>query len=141
MAGPLEGIRVVELGFWVAGPSCAAILADWGAEVIKIEPPTGDPARGFLALATGIPIPVNPLFELDNRGKRSLALNLDTDDGRRIARSLIDRADVFVTNVRPRVLGETGLTYDELSRSNPGLIYCQLTGYGPDGPNRDRAAA
>jgi crotonobetainyl-CoA:carnitine CoA-transferase CaiB-like acyl-CoA transferase len=140
MPGPLEGIRVVELGFWVAGPSAAAILGDWGADVIKIEPPNGDPSRGFLASVAGVPIPINPLFELDNRGKRSIVLDLDTGEGRSIARALIDRADVFVTNVRPRVLEGAGLTYDELRQSNPGLVFCQVTGYNPDGPDRDRAA-
>jgi crotonobetainyl-CoA:carnitine CoA-transferase CaiB-like acyl-CoA transferase len=128
------------VGFWVAGPSAAAILADWGADVIKIEPPTGDPMRGLFASVAGMPIPINPPFELDNRGKRSMALNLDTDEGRSIARALIDRADVFVSNVRPRGLEEAGLTYDELRKSNPGLVYCQVTGYHPDGPDRDRAA-
>ena len=140
MSGPLEGIRVVEIGFWVAGPSAAAILGDWGADVIKIEPPNGDPSRGFLASVTGEPIPVNPLFELDNRGKRSIVLDLETDEGRSISRALIDRADVFVTNVRPRVLEAAGLTYEERRQSNPGLIFCQVTGYSPDGPDRDRAA-
>jgi crotonobetainyl-CoA:carnitine CoA-transferase CaiB-like acyl-CoA transferase len=128
------------MGFWVAGPSAAAILADWGADVIKIEPPTGDPMRGLFASVAGMPIPINPPFELDNRGKRSMALNLDTDEGRSIARTLIDRADVFVSNVRPRGLEEAGLTYDALRKSNPGLVYCQVTGYQPDGPDRDRAA-
>jgi len=140
VSGPLEGIRVVELGFWVAGPSAAAILGDWGADVIKIEPPNGDPSRGFLASVAGIPVPINPLFELDNRGKRSVVLNLNTAEGRSIARALIDRADVFVTNVRPRVLEGAALTYEELRQSNPGLVFCQVTGYNPDGPDRDRAA-
>jgi crotonobetainyl-CoA:carnitine CoA-transferase CaiB-like acyl-CoA transferase len=140
MPGPLEGISVVELGFWVAGPSAAAILADWGADVIKIEPPSGDPSRGFLASVAGIPLPVNPLFELDNRGKRSVVLNLESAEGRSIARALIDRADVFVTNVRPRVLEAAGLTYEELRQSNARLVFCQVTGYSPDGPDRDRAA-
>ena len=140
MPGPLEGIRVVEIGVWVAGPSAAGILCDWGADVIKIEPPNGDPMRGLFASATGWAIPINPPFELDNRGKRSVALNLGTDEGREIARALIDKADVLVTNVRPRVLDASGLSYERLRESNPGLIYCQITGYGPDGPNRDRAA-
>jgi crotonobetainyl-CoA:carnitine CoA-transferase CaiB-like acyl-CoA transferase len=140
VSGPLEGIRVVEVGFWVAGPSAAAILADWGADVIKIEPPTGDPMRGLFASVAGMPVPINPPFELDNRGKRSMALDLDTEDGRSIARALIDKADVFVTNVRPRGLEQAGLTYEELSQSNPGLVYCQVTGYQPDGPDKDRAA-
>jgi len=140
MSGPLEGVRVVELGFWVAGPSAAAILADWGADVIKIEPPNGDPFRGAAASVAGMPLPIVPPFELDNRGKRSIALNLATEEARSIARALIDRADVFVTNVRPKGLEDAGLTYDELRQSNPGLVYCQVTGYGPDGPDRDRAA-
>jgi len=140
VSGPLEGIRVVEIGFWVAGPSAAGILGDWGADVIKIEPPNGDPARGFLASVAGVPVPINPFFELDNRGKRSVALALDTDKGRAIARALIERADVLVTNVRPRVLEEAGLTYDKLRQSNPGLVFCHVTGYSPDGPDRDRAA-
>ena len=78
MAGPLEGIRVVELGLWVAGPSAGAVLADWGAEVIKIEPPDGDPFRGLYITAAGAELPANPPFELDNRGKRSVVLNLAT---------------------------------------------------------------
>ncbi len=140
MAGPLEGIRVVEMGVWVAGPACAAILRDWGAEVIKIEPPTGDPFRGLFASALGSAVDINPPFEVDNRGKRSIALNLDDEEGRAVARQLVDRADVFVTNMRPRVLEDFGLDYETLSKSNQRLVYAQLTGYGPDGPNRDRAA-
>ena len=91
MTGPLEGIRVVELGFWVAGPAAAGILADWGAEVIKIEPPTGDPMRGLFLTAAGVDVPINPPFELDNRGKRSIALNLLHDEGRAVA-ARADRA-------------------------------------------------
>jgi crotonobetainyl-CoA:carnitine CoA-transferase CaiB-like acyl-CoA transferase len=140
MPGPLEGIRVVEMAFWVAGPSTAGILCDWGADVIKIEPPNGDPMRGWVASMTGWTIPSNAPFELDNRGKRSIALNIETEEGRDIARALIDKADVFVTNVRPRVLDASGLSYERLREGNPGLVYCQITGYGPDGPDRDRAA-
>jgi crotonobetainyl-CoA:carnitine CoA-transferase CaiB-like acyl-CoA transferase len=140
MAGPLEGLRVVELGLWVAGPACAAILRDWGAEVVKIEPPQGDPFRGLFASALGAPGALNPPFEMDNRGKRSIALNLDHEEGRSVARQLIDRADVFVTNMRPRVLDDFGLDYATVSQSNPRLVYMHITGHGPDGPNRDRAA-
>lgn len=140
MPGPLEGIKVVEMGFWVAGPSAAAILGDWGAEVVKIEPPTGDPFRGLFASLALLPPGANPPFELDNRGKRSVALNLETEEGRRIARTLLRDADVFVTNVRPKVLETFGLTYEELAALNPGLVYCQVTGYGPDGEERNRAA-
>src|SRR5713226_5781152 len=99
MPGPMEGVTVVELGFWVAGPSAAGILADWGADVVKIEPPDGDPFRGFL-FAFGGALEANPPFELDNRGKRSVCVDLSTEEGRAIAGELVDRADVFVTNLR-----------------------------------------
>jgi crotonobetainyl-CoA:carnitine CoA-transferase CaiB-like acyl-CoA transferase len=140
MAGALDGIRVVEMGVWVAGPSCAAILCDWGAQVDKIEPPTGDPFRGLFASALGAPGALNPPFEVDNRGKRSIALDLENEEARSIARKLLDEADVFVTNMRPRVLDQFGFDYETLSQANPGLVYCQITGYGTEGPNRDRAA-
>jgi crotonobetainyl-CoA:carnitine CoA-transferase CaiB-like acyl-CoA transferase len=86
------------MGLWVAGPSCAAMLGDWGAEVIKIEPPSGDPFRGLFASLMGTAAPLNPPFELDNRGKRSVALNLEKDEAKEIALKLISEADVFVTN-------------------------------------------
>ncbi len=139
MPGPLDGVKVVELGLWVAGPSAAAILCDWGAEVVKIEPPQGDPFRGWIASMMGASLGANPPFELDNRGKRSVALNLDNEEGRVIVRRLIDDADVLVTNMRPRVLDQYGLSYEELSEANPRLVYCQITGYGLEGPDRDRA--
>ena len=81
MAGPMDGVKVVELGVWVAGPAAGGILADWGADVVKIEPPTGDPARMFGRML-GIDAGVSPPFEMDNRGKRSIVLDLTTDDGR-----------------------------------------------------------
>src|SRR5262245_54231174 len=140
MAGPMAGIRVVELGFWVAGPSAGGVLADWGAEVVKIEPPDGDPFRGLYLSVSGVEIPANPPFELDNRGKRSIALNLRTAEGRAIADRLIDGADVFVTNVRPEVLETFGLDDARLRARNPRLIYARVTGYGERGPDRDRAA-
>jgi len=138
MAGPLSGIKVVEMGVWVAGPSCAAILADWGADVIKIEPPEGDPFRGLFAGLLNLP--ANPPFELDNRGKRSIALDLEKEDARYIAADLVNAADVFVTNMRPRVLRKYGMDYESRALTNPRLVYCQLTGYGPDGPEADRAS-
>jgi crotonobetainyl-CoA:carnitine CoA-transferase CaiB-like acyl-CoA transferase len=138
--GPMEGIRVVELGVWVAGPSCAAILCDWGADVVKIEPPEGDPFRGIMALYGPEFAGSNPMFELDNRGKRSIVLDLQQPDGRQIAFQLIDRADVFVTNQRPGGLARLGLDYESLAARNPRLIYAHVTGYGPDSSQRDRAA-
>ncbi len=140
MGGALAGIKVVEMGVWVAGPSAAAILCDWGADVVKIEPPAGDPFRGLFASALGAAMPINPPFEVDNRGKRSICLDLSHAEGRGLARQLLDGADVFVTNMRPRVVDQYGLSYDEVRATNPRIIYCQLTGHGPDVPERDRAA-
>ena len=140
MPGPLEGVKVVEMGLWVAAPSAAAMLGDWGAQVIKIEPPTGDPFRGLFASVLGAAAPLNPPFELDNRGKRSVVLDLDRDEARQIALRLIEDADVFVTNMRPRVLKEFGLDYKALSERFPRLVYAQVTGYGPDTDARDTAA-
>jgi crotonobetainyl-CoA:carnitine CoA-transferase CaiB-like acyl-CoA transferase len=140
MAGPMDGIKVVEMGVWVAGPSCAAILADWGADVVKIEPPAGDPFRGLFASALGAAIPVNPPFEIDNRGKRSVCLNFENEEARAIGRRLLDEADVFVSNMRPRVLEQFGFSYEELRKTNPRIVYCQVTGHGPENPDRDRAA-
>ena len=141
-AGPLEGIRVVELGIWVAGPSCAAVLGDWGAEVVKIEDPrTGDPMRGFIVRSKDDPERrVSPSFTVDNRNKRSVALNLQSPAGVAIALELIEHADVFVSNMRPAPLERLGLDPDTLTRKFPRLIYAQMTGYGHVGPERDRAA-
>ena len=140
MAGPLTGYRVVELGFWVAGPSAGAILADWGAEVVKIEPPSGDPFRGLYMAVAGVELPANPPFEMDNRGKRSVVLDLRTDEGRAIALQLIERADVLVTNIRPEVLAGFGLDYPQVAERCPRLVYARVTGYGESGPDRDRPA-
>nr|ABP46586.1 L-carnitine dehydratase/bile acid-inducible protein F [Mycolicibacterium gilvum PYR-GCK] len=143
MAGPLEGIRVVELGVWVAGPAAGGILADWGADVVKIEPPTGDPARTFGRML-GIPPQdrhhVSPPFQMDNRGKRSVVLDLASPDGRRSARELIDGADVFVTNIRVGGLRRIGLDFEALAAANPRLVYGLITGYGTEGPDADRPA-
>jgi crotonobetainyl-CoA:carnitine CoA-transferase CaiB-like acyl-CoA transferase len=134
----LEGIRVVELGVWVAGPSGAAVLADWGADVVKIEPPEGDPFRGlFAGLRADMP---NPPFELDNRGKRSIALDMAKPEGRALAAELLDSADVFISNMRPRVLEKHGLDYETVSARNPRIVYCQVNGYGPEGEEANRAA-
>src|ERR1700690_865340 len=100
MAGPVAGIKVVEMGVWVAGPAAAGILCDWGADVIKIEPPEGDPCRGLIA-PIGDERVVHPTFELDNRGKRAMALDLRKPEGKAVALRLLEQADVFVTNYRP----------------------------------------
>ncbi|MGH3562654.1 MAG: CaiB/BaiF CoA transferase family protein, partial [Mycobacterium sp.] len=139
MAGPVEDIRVVELGVWVAAPAVGGILADWGADVIKIEPPTGDPARTFARMLGGDP-GTNPPFEMDNRSKRSVVLDLTTDDGRATALDLIAGADVFLTNIRRGALQRLGLDYEAVASRNPRLVYGLITGYGMTGPDADRAA-
>jgi crotonobetainyl-CoA:carnitine CoA-transferase CaiB-like acyl-CoA transferase len=139
MAGPVEGIKVIELGVWVAGPAAAGILADWGADVIKIEPPAGDPARMFGRML-GLDLGVNPPFELDNRSKRSIVLDLTTDAGRATAFKLLSGADVFITNLRPGALRRLGLDYESVSAHHPRLVYGLITGYGETGPDADRAA-
>jgi crotonobetainyl-CoA:carnitine CoA-transferase CaiB-like acyl-CoA transferase len=139
MPGPLEGVNVVELGVWVAGPAAGGILADWGADVIKIEPPTGDPARMFGRML-GIEDGISPPFEMDNRGKRSVVLDLTTDNGRASAFELLSGADVFLTNVRPAALRRAGLDFETVASRNPRLVYGLITGYGERGPDADRAA-
>jgi crotonobetainyl-CoA:carnitine CoA-transferase CaiB-like acyl-CoA transferase len=139
MAGPMEGIKVVELGVWVAGPAAGGILADWGADVVKIEPPAGDPGRLFGRML-GLDVDVSPPFELDNRSKRSIVLDLTTDDGRATAVELLSGADVFVTNVRPGALRRLGFDFESVVAANPRLVYGLITGYGETGPDADRAA-
>ena len=139
MAGPLEGVRVVELGIWVAGPAASGILADWGADVIKIEPPAGDPGRLFGRML-GLDLDVSPPFEMDNRSKRSIVLDLTTDAGRATALELISRADVFVTNVRAGALRRLELDFASVAAAHPRLVYGLITGYGETGPDADRAA-
>ena len=138
MAGPMQGVKVVELGMWVAGPAAAGILGDWGADVVKIEPPDGDPMRGILAGAPGATS--SPPFELDNRNKRSIAINLAVSEGREIGAQLVDAADVFVTNARPGALSRAGLDFDTVSARNPRLVYAHVNGYGLEGEAADRAA-
>ena len=139
MSGPLEGVKVVELGVWVAGPGAAGILADWGADVVKIEPPAGDPARMFQRMLGG-DLDTNPVFELDNRGKRGIALDLSTEAGLDVAHRLLAAADVFVTNIRPEALDRLGLGPDATLERHPELVYAIITGYGMEGPDAGRAA-
>ena len=137
--GPLHGVKVVELGVWVAGPAATGLMADWGANVIKVEPPTGDPQRAvFGALGVADQAGVPP-FEIDNRGKRSVVLDLRTEEGLATLHSLLAEADVFVSNVRPAGLTRMGLDPAALTSRYPRLVYGLLTGYGSKGPDVDRA--
>jgi len=131
LAKPLHGIRVLEVGQLVAGPFAGSILAYFGAEVIKIEPPgTGDPIRGWRILDNGTSL----WWRSMGRNKKCVTLNLRTDEGRRIARQLADRVDVLVENFRPGTMEKWGLGPDDLKPSNPGLIYARISGYGQTGP-------
>jgi crotonobetainyl-CoA:carnitine CoA-transferase CaiB-like acyl-CoA transferase len=139
MGGPLQGIRVVELGMWVAAPATAGVLADWGADVIKVESPAGDPQRAVFG-ALGIAGQAgNPPFEIDNRGKRSVVLDLRSEAGMRDMLGLIAEADVFITNLRPGALERLGLDHATLCAKYPSLVYGIITGYGLEGPEADRA--
>ncbi len=142
MERPLTGVKVIELAMWVAGPSTAAVLGDWGADVIKLEDPkTGDPIRGFMTRTMGDPnARIHPPYELDNRNKRSVAVDLRLPDGHAFALKLVERADVFVTSLRLEALVRMKLDYATLSARNPRLIYASLNGYGHRGPDRDRPA-
>ncbi|MAI91930.1 CaiB/BaiF CoA-transferase family protein [Ponticaulis sp.] len=133
----LQGIKVVEYATYMAAPGAGCILADWGAEVIKIEPPKGDPIRQFFA-TIGTDIADNPVFDFDNRGKKSIVVDTSKPEGVDIVKKLVADADVFLTNVRPGGLERSGLDYDSLKELNPGLVYCTLTGYGLEGPDKDR---
>ena len=142
MDRPLKGVRVVEVAMWVAGPSTTAVLGDWGADVIKLEDPTtGDPIRGFVTRTMGDPnARIRPPFELDNRNKRSVAVDLRRPDGHAFALKLIEHADVFVTSLRLDALERMKLDYASLAAKNPRLVYGSINGYGHRGPDRNRPA-
>lgn len=139
MDKPLEGLRVVELGTYVAVPKAARIMADWGAEVIKVEPPGGDAWRGNGA-KWQLPCEedYNPLFQPENAGKKSLVLNLKAEAGKAVLRKLLATADIFLTNTRPAALEKLGFGYEALRAQFPALIFARFNGYGFEGPDRDR---
>ena len=137
---PLEGVKVVEVANWVSGPTCGVMLADYGAEVIKVEhlKSGGDPTRGWIPNIDPTPDLVNYVFEQINRGKRSLALDLGSEKGKEIFARLIKYSDVMVTNLRVGTAAALGIDYESLSAINPALVYGRLTAYGIDGPDKDR---
>jgi crotonobetainyl-CoA:carnitine CoA-transferase CaiB-like acyl-CoA transferase len=133
-------VRIVELGQFVAGPAAACVLGDWGADVVKVESPRGgDPARGLAALGLSEK-DINFGLENFNRGKRSVALDLQKPAGRAALLRLLERADALVTNWRPAALSRARLDHASLARRLPRLVYAQVNGYGPRGPMRDTAA-
>lgn len=137
---PLSGLRVLELAVWVAGPAAAGLLADWGADVIKVESPEGDPQRAFMsAIGLSASAP-NPAFAQDNRAKRSAILNLRSPEDRALFEDLLGWADIFVTNLRTDALERLDLSPSAVADRHPRLIIAALTGYGSVGPLRSTAA-
>ena len=133
----LNGIRVVEMGMWLAGPATGGILSDWGADVIKIEPPSGDPMRNLYGHLSGSKESRIPAFDQHNRGKRSVAIDINSDGGSELVERIAADADVFLTNMRPAFLKRVGLDHERLLSRHPRLVYAILTGYGLDGPDAD----
>jgi len=132
---PLTGIRVLEVGNYMAAPFCGMQLADLGAEVIKVENPDGgDQVRMSAPLIDG----EGSAFMRLNRNKRSIAIDLKTDRGKEIFRKLVVTADVVVENLRPGTMADLSLDYEKLSAINSGLIYVAASGWGQDGPLRDQ---
>src|SRR6185295_7261976 len=131
----LQGLKVVEMATWVAGPGCASVMADWGAEVVKVESPIGDATRAFYPDTPESP--GNPIFSMENRGKKGVVLDIATPEGRGALMALLRQADVFITNVRPGSLARMGLDYESVKAESPRLIYAAVTGYGLQGPEAD----
>ncbi len=137
--GMLSHLRVLEVASFVFGPAAATVMADFGAEVIKVEPPaTGDPYRSLRELPPFPPCEANYPWLLDGRNKQSVALNLKSDAGREILLALLDTADVFLTNYHPSVLRDLRLDYEELAPRRPRLVYAHATGYGEVGEEVER---
>ena len=142
--GPLCGLRVLELGQLIAGPFAARMMAEFGADVIKVEPPArdghegGDPLRKWRKLHPDDPSGTSLWWYVQARNKRSVTLDLRVAAGQRIVRELAARSDIVIENFRPGALEKWGLGYESLSRDNPGLILVRLSGYGQTGPYRDR---
>ena len=133
----LQGLKVVEMATWVAGPSAAAVLADWGADVVKVESPIGDATRVYYPDTPQAP---NPIFTNENRGKKGVKLDISRPEGRQALKALLRQADIFVTNVRPGSMKRMGLDYESLKAEMPTMIYAAVTGYGLIGPEADTPA-
>jgi crotonobetainyl-CoA:carnitine CoA-transferase CaiB-like acyl-CoA transferase len=132
---PLAGVRVLEMGALIAGPFCAKVLAEFGADVVKVEPPrTGDPLRKWRYIENGTSL----WWHVQSRNKRSIAVDLRTPEGQAIARALALRADILVENFRPGTLEGWNLSYESLAAENPGLVMVRISGYGQTGPYRER---
>jgi len=135
MTGPLAGIRVLELGSLIAGPFCAKTLADFGAEVIKVEPPgDGDPLRRWRRMRNDTSL----WWQVQSRNKRSITVDMRQAAGQEIVRDLAARADIVIENFRPGALEKWNLGWDVLAKANPRLVMVRISGYGQTGPYRER---
>jgi formyl-CoA transferase len=137
VAGPFAGIKVIELANWTFVPAAGAIMADLGAEVIKVEPPTGDPQRGLKNLLNFEVDGPNPFLEIPNRGKRSVVIDLTTDAGREAFLRIAATCDVLLTSTLPAVRQKLGVDVDDVRAVNPSIIYMRGSGWGTKGPMRD----
>jgi formyl-CoA transferase len=135
MTKPLEGLKVIELGQLIAGPFAGKCFAEFGAEVIKVEPPEGDPLRKWRKLHQGTSL----WWYVQNRNKKSVTVDLRLPEGQEVARRILRDADVVIENFRPGTLEKWGLGYDRLAAENPGLVMLRLSGFGQSGPYRDQA--
>ncbi|MEC5324064.1 CaiB/BaiF CoA transferase family protein [Aurantimonas sp. A3-2-R12] len=133
--GPLEGMKVIELAHIMAGPVCGMMLADMGADVIKVEKPEGDDSRRFLPPDIG---GESAAYMMMNRNKRGVVLDLKSDDGKAVLRRMLETADVVIENYRMGTMEKLGLGYEDLRKANPGLIYCEISGFGRSGPYASR---
>ncbi|GAT05904.1 CaiB/BaiF CoA transferase family protein [Mycolicibacterium fortuitum] len=136
-SGPLQGVRVIDLTAMVMGPYCTQIMADMGADVIKVETPAGDNTR---YISVGPAAGMSGVFVNVNRGKRSVVLDLRTEQGKNDLRALIADADVFIHSMRAKAVSKLGFGYDDVAAINPGIVYTNCYGYGRRGPDADRPA-
>jgi crotonobetainyl-CoA:carnitine CoA-transferase CaiB-like acyl-CoA transferase len=136
-AGPLAGVRVVDLTAMVAGPYCTQIMADMGADVIKVEPPRGDDTR---YVSVGPVRGMSGVFVNVNRGKRGIAVDLQSESGKTVLRALIEQADVFIHSMRAKAIARLGFSYDEVAAINPAIVYTNCYGYSRRGPDKDLPA-
>jgi crotonobetainyl-CoA:carnitine CoA-transferase CaiB-like acyl-CoA transferase len=136
-SGPLAGVRVVDLTAMVMGPYCTQIMADMGADVIKVEPPAGDNTR---YISVGPAPGMSGVYINVNRGKRAIVLDLRTDEGKTALRALVATADVFIHSMRSKAIAKLGFGYDDVAAINPSIVYTNCYGYGRRGPNRDLPA-
>jgi len=138
-SSPLSGLRILELGHFIAAPFCTRLLADLGAEVIKVEPPgKGDPVRNWGRIADGQEASV--WWSVHGRNKKSVTINLKDPEGIEVARRLVAQADAVVENFKPGQLAKWGLGPDEIEKANPEAVLVQISGFGQSGPQRDKAA-